>query len=53
MITAIYSGQEIRSFQACAICAQQELVVSGDDATAFFAEHGVRVVNAPNWMQFN
>ena len=47
------SGREIRSFQACAICAKQEFVVPGDDATAFFDEHGVRVVNPPDWMQFN
>ena len=48
------SGREIRSFQVSAICAQQKLIVPGDDASAFFDEHGVRVVNAhPNWMQFN
>ena len=46
------SGREIRIFQACAICARQELVVPGDDAMEFFTEHGVRVVNAPGGMQF-
>ena len=46
------SGREIRVFQPCAICAVQDLVIPGDDATRFFDEHGVRVVNAPPGMQF-
>ena len=47
------SGREIRIFQPCAICAQQDFVVPGDDATRFFDEHGMRVVNAPPGMRFN
>ena len=46
------SGHEIRIFQPCAICTQQDLVVPGQDATKFFDEHGMRVVNAPPGMQF-
>ena len=34
------SGRKIRSFQACAICAQQESIVPGDNATAFSMNMG-------------
>ena len=44
------SGREIHGYQACAICARQELVVPGEDEMQFFTEHGVRVVNAPEGM---
>ena len=35
------------------LCTEGVSSPIGDDAAAFFDEQGVRVVNPPDWMQFN
>ena len=48
------SGLQIRERRYCPICARQNLVVQDEDPTEIyhFDEHGVRVVDAPTWMDF-
>ena len=46
------SGREIQTFRFCPICAQQNLIVQNEDEPRHFDEHGVRVMDAPTWMDF-
>ena len=46
------SGREIQTRRFCPICAQQNLQVMDEDEPRHFDEHGVRVVDAPTWMDF-